>query len=278
MKKSLFQKIVLGSEVFSGSWGISFSQKKVDKIINRAYDLKIREIDTAPSYGKNIHDVEKMLGKSLCGNRSKFIINTKFSNNIIGKSLIKKNLRIYNLYKSLDNSLKCLKTDYIDNFFFHSGSNSEFFNDDIWDNLILLKKQGVIKNLGVSIRHNLVKKNKIEQIKYYNKYNITKVSTVLNMCSKESLRHLIPFCKKNNLFIYSRMPLAKGLLSGKYKNGHKFSKDDPRFKTRVINERIFKFLEKNKEINAKIAISWALEHSDKSIVSFKNVDQINNLL
>ena len=79
MKKSLFQKIVLGSEVFSGSWGISFSQKKVDKIINRAYDLKIREIDTAPSYGKNIHDVEKMLGKSLCGNRSKFIINTKFS-------------------------------------------------------------------------------------------------------------------------------------------------------------------------------------------------------
>ena len=61
MKNILFRQIVIGSEVFSGAWGVKFEEKKINRILKFAYDKGIREIDTAPIYGKNNHDVEKYL-------------------------------------------------------------------------------------------------------------------------------------------------------------------------------------------------------------------------
>ena len=56
MNNRLFDKIVLGTEVFSGSWGVKFSSSEIKKILNSGYENGIRELDTAPIYGKNIHD------------------------------------------------------------------------------------------------------------------------------------------------------------------------------------------------------------------------------
>jgi myo-inositol catabolism protein IolS len=277
LKKSHFKKIILGTEVFSGAWGLSFSEKKVDQIIQKAFENNIKEIDTSPSYGKLLHQVESLIGKSIKNHRSKLIINTKFSNQILGSNNYQSQLRISHLQKSIDLSLKALKTDYIDNLFFHSGADTEFFYDDLWYHLNSLKKKGIVKNLGVAIKHDLVKKNHLSQIKIFKEYQISMVSTVLNMYSQESLKILIPFCKKNKLTVYSRMPLAKGLLSGKYTYGHKFSPEDPRSKNYIFTNKILRFVKKNKKIDANSAIKWAIEHSDKTILSFKNIEQINNL-
>lgn len=275
MKNNLFKKIVLGSEVFSGSWGLSFNLNKISEILKFAFDVGVREIDTAPIYGKKKHDVEKKIGKILFKENLKYSISTKFT---INKNLLKDKVNLLKSVKSqLEESLKSLKTDAIDNYFFHSGTDKEFINDDVWEFLIKKKKEGLVKNLCLSLKHDLVKKNSLKQLDFIEKYEIDKISTVCNLYSKESLKRVIPFCKKKKLSIYGRMPLAKGLLSGKYKDLSKFDKHDPRSNNMEMTQKIINFSKKIKNLSAKNSILWSLKHCDKVVIGFKNINQINNL-
>ena len=275
MNNRLFDKIVLGTEVFSGSWGVKFSSSEIKKILNSGYENGIRELDTAPIYGKNIHDVEKLLGQALQGKKLKYKINTKFT---IKKDFLKdRKLLLKDLKNQLNRSLKSLKKDTIDNYFFHSGTDEEFFNDDVWEFLYKMKKKGMIKNLCLSLKHDLVQKNQLKQLYICNKFNIDKISTVCNLYSQHSLKNVIPFCKKNNLTIYGRMPLAKGLLSGKYKDLLKFNKSDPRFEKPELTKKILKFSSEIKNLSAKKAVKWSLNHCDKVIIGFKNINQIEDI-
>jgi len=275
LKTNLFRKIVIGSEVFSGAWGIKFNEKKISTILKKAFDKGVREIDTAPIYGEKNHDVEKKIGNVIKKENLKFKINTKFT---VSKLLInKKNELKKNLSSQLENSLRSLKKDTIDNYFFHSGTNEEFMIDEIWDFLNKKRKDGQIKNLGLSLKHDLVKKNSLKQLDYFEKYRIDKISTVCNLYSKESLKKVIPLCKKKKIFIYGRMPLAKGLLTGKYKSSSNFDIFDPRSKDLKLTRKIINFSKKIKNLSAKKSIMWSLKHCDKVILGFKNIEQIQNL-
>lgn len=135
--------MVIGSEVFSGAWGLKFDEKKIYTILRYAYDKGIREIDTAPIYGKNNHDVEKKIGNVIKKANLKYKINTKFS---INKLLIKNKVELEkNLKSQLENSLKSLKKDSIDNYFFHSGTDDEFMIDDAWNFLNQKKRMDLLK-------------------------------------------------------------------------------------------------------------------------------------
>ena len=275
MKNILFRQIVIGSEVFSGAWGLKFEEKKINRILKFAYDKGIREIDTAPIYGKKNHDVEKKIGNVIKKANLKYKINTKFSINkllINNKTELEKNLK-----SQLENSLKSLKKDSIDNYFFHSGTNEEFMIDDAWNFLNKKKEEGLIKNLCISMRHDLVKKNSLKQLDYLEKYGIDKISTVCNLYSKESLKKVVPLCKKKNIFIYGRMPLAKGLLTGKYTSLSAFDRFDPRSKDLKLTKKIIDFSKKIKNLSAKKSVMWSLKHCDKVILGFKNIEQIQNL-
>ena len=275
MKNILFRQIVIGSEVFSGAWGVKFEEKKINRILKFAYDKGIREIDTAPIYGKNNHDVEKKIGNVIKKANLKYKINTKFSINkllINNKTELEKNLK-----SQLENSLKSLKKNSIDNYFFHSGTDEEFMIDDAWNFLNKKKEEGLIKNLCISMRHELVKKNSLKQLDYLEKYGIDKISTVCNLYSKESLKKVVPLCKKKKIFIYGRMPLAKGLLTGKYISLSAFDRFDPRSKDLKLTKKIIDFSKKIKNLSAKKSVMWSLKHCDKVILGFKNIEQIQNL-
>ena len=81
MKKHLISRIVLGTEVFSGSWGIKYSSEQIKKILIFGYENGIRELDVAPIYGTKTHQVEKRLGHILFNEKLKYKISTKFSIN-----------------------------------------------------------------------------------------------------------------------------------------------------------------------------------------------------
>ena len=88
---------------------------------------------------KKKHDVEKILGSILKKEKLKYKISTKFT---IDKYLLKdKKKLLKNLRSQLELSLKSLKKDTIDNYFFHSGTDEEFFNDDVWEFLYQQKKE-----------------------------------------------------------------------------------------------------------------------------------------
>ena len=275
MKNNLFKKIVLGTEVFSGSWGTKFSSSQVKKILIDGYENGIRELDTAPIYGKKNHEVEKRLGEILKKEKLKYKISTKFS---IKKNLFKKKSSLLkDVNNQFEKSLISLKKDYIDNYFFHSGPDKEFFNDEVWELLLKKKEQGLIKNLCLSLKHDLVKKNSLKQLFNFKEYNINKISTVCNLYSNEALKNVIPFCKKNKIQIYGRMPLAKGLLTGKYNSKSRFNSFDPRLKNLLLTKKIIRFSKNIKNLSAKNSIVWSLKHCNKVVLGFKNVKQIYNL-
>jgi aryl-alcohol dehydrogenase-like predicted oxidoreductase len=95
------------------------------------------------------------------------------------------------------------------------------------------------------------------------------------MISKEALDFVIPFCKKEGLEIYGRMPLAKGLLSGKYSSDSIFAENDPRGKDPKMTEQILeKVASEERKVNVEYAIQWALGYTEKIVIGTKNPEQL----
>ena len=260
----------LGTELYSGSFGKEYSFKEFNEQISYALDLGVNKIDTAECYGYK-NSIEELLGESLNKRRSKVTLSTKFGH--VYKSQIKEEaFGIESVEKQFEESLKRLKTDYIDIYYFHSGNNVDFFNDKLWEMLNKKKRDGAIGSLGLSLKHSLVIEKNYEQLLRAKEYGINTIQTVLNIFSKQSLDFVIPFCKNNNLNIISRMPLAKGLLSGKYNIGHKFNLNDERSKDKIITNKIIS----NNLTSADEAIRWVKNYVSEIIIGSKDFQQIKS--
>jgi aryl-alcohol dehydrogenase-like predicted oxidoreductase len=271
----------LGTEQFSRSWGKKISIREIQKIFYQATAQGINHIDTAECYGDHIS--EKLIGDYI-NNKNEWIIATKF-----GHAYTKKHKNdsydLNSVKLQLENSLRALKRDYIDIYYFHSGNNEQFFNDDLWGFLNREIEKGKIRYLGLSLRHDLVLKKNYEQIKNLKKYGINFVQTVFNYLSQESSEYVFDECAKNNIYIIGRMPLAKGLLTGKYKSNDDFDIDDPRLKFKLFNNKAYKIIFNDlrsipRNQLPKWSISWVLSNPNiiSTVVGCKNLKQLNSNL
>lgn len=150
----LISKIGLGTVKFGRNTEVKYpnsfelpSDKEIIELLELAYELGINTIDTAPAYGSS----QERLSKLLPYNRENWTIISKageeFKNN---KSYY--DFSANNISSSLNDTLKTLKTDYIDIFLIHSnGDDLEIANNyELWHLLEYRKSQGDIKAYGVS--------------------------------------------------------------------------------------------------------------------------------
>jgi myo-inositol catabolism protein IolS len=258
-------KMWLGTELYNGCSGKLFSQNLLNKIISYASDIGIDKIDTAECY-----EVEKNLGIALKNLRSDFKIATKFGHQVENGLKVNK-FDLKSVKKQLEASLRFLKTDYIDLYYFHSGDNHEFMNEEVWDFLNKAKDEGKIIELGLSLRHKCVLDRDDFQINLAKDYGISVVQTVLNINSQQSLYSVIPYCKKHDIKVIARLALGKGLLTGKYNENYKFHKTDSRSKTHELNRKI---ILNNKNRNVEDALNWCSKFADEIIVGSKNKTQM----
>lgn len=270
--------LVIGTEVYSGSWGVPYTEREIGEILDFGLQRDVNEIDTAAAYGEN-HFVEKLIGSAIAGRRKSFVVATKFRQNLAGNLAGTSIVKLIDIQRNLSDSLDSLRTDYIDIYYFHSGSDEEFFQDEIWKFLGEMKRQGVVRHLGLSLKHGLVKSESYRQLKAAQNYEISVIQTVLNMYSQESLRFVVPFCKSHNLTLYGRMPLAKGLLSGKYSKLSVFPGRDPRSNDLKVTNDILEFIEvQSRRITVDSAIQWALEYAEKIVLGVKNISQLEGAI
>lgn len=274
-------KICLGTEIYSRKNDV-IEINKIKEIFDKAKNSGINFIDTAGCYGDHLS--EKIIGKVIEKKRKNWVIATKFGN----KKSNDRNISNFDLdfvKRQFDESLFNLNTDFIDIYYFHSGNNEEFFNDDLWNFLNLQVKKGKIRMLGLSIKHDLVNNNNLSQIEHAKDYNIQVVQTVYNYLNDVSEKYLFKECKDNNISIIGRMPLAKGILSGKYTSNKDFNQDDPRKLDEKLNNNFFKRILNElphipNDKKAKWAIDWVL--SNKSIAStvtaFRNTKQLIDVI
>ena len=148
-------KIGIGTWQLSGPYkvnGVSdghdyINEKYISKLIKHCADKGINIIDCAPIYGNGRG--EKIIGNSIKGSRESWILSTKFGLNNRPNDIRSTDLKPKNIIKSLNESLKNLKTDYIDIFMFHSPPNENNVAECV-ETLKSLKNSGKIRYIGIS--------------------------------------------------------------------------------------------------------------------------------
>lgn len=130
------------------------SDKAILELLSIAQDLGMNHIDTAPAYGSS----EERIGR-LLKDRKLWIISSKtgeiFNNEASPYHFSQYNFTPEFTIESVKNSLKQLKTDYIDIIFVHSdGSDAAIIQQyGTLDALAQLKQQGLIRCYGLSVKN-----------------------------------------------------------------------------------------------------------------------------
>lgn len=268
----------VGTWQYGGEWGKDFSQNEVDLILNTAFDAGINLIDTAECYGDHLS--ESLIGSSIQHNRNKWIVATKFGHKYHGFMNRTRHFKPEEVIKQLDESLKALKTDYIDLYQMHSAKDNEFTAEGLWETLEKEKAKGKIRHLGISISPN----TNILQVSKAAEAGAESIQAVYNMLDREAEKEVLPQCRKDNLGVLARVPLASGLLSGKYKPGYKFTGENVRAvnaekdteKRLIEADRIAREEKPEGYTLAEWALSWCLKNKTVTAVipGCKKPDQV----
>jgi aryl-alcohol dehydrogenase-like predicted oxidoreductase len=166
--------------------------------------------------------------------------------------------------KQLNASLKALRVETIDLYQFHSGSDAFFQNGKLWDFLAVQKLLGTIRHIGISI----MQKGSEFQGREAATVGAEVLQVVYNCLDRRPEKMYFPHAKQNNLGILARVPLASGLLSGKYQPGATFAANDVRSK--IDAEKMKRDLAEVARLQkhevpegvsmAKWAMAWCLEN------------------
>ena len=218
--------IGLGTWQFGGEWGVDFTQPEVDAILDAAADSGINFIDTAECYGPD-HLSEKFIGNYLARrDRSRWLVATKFGHHF--KSFLDRDddFSIAGVAAQLDASLRALHVETIDLYQFHSGSDAIFQNQELWTFLAQQKAAGKIRHIGASI----LQKGSEFQAREAAHYGVEALQVFYNRLDRRAEQIYFPCAERDGLGLLARVPLASGLLSGKYKPGTTFTGNDVRAK------------------------------------------------
>jgi aryl-alcohol dehydrogenase-like predicted oxidoreductase len=216
--------IGVGAWQFGGEWGHDFTQPEVDAILDAASAAGINLIDTAECYGPD-HLSERLIGDYLRRrSREKWIVATKFGHEFTGFLKRRDDYSPEDVQRQLDASLRALQVETIDLYQFHSGPDDAFHNEALWSMLDAQKRAGKIRYLGVSIRASVSEL----QAREARSVGAEALQVVYNRLDRRPEELYFPHALRDRLGVLARVPLASGLLSGKYKPGDSFHGNDYR--------------------------------------------------
>jgi len=251
-------KIAIGTAQFGINYGINnkrgeIPQKEVCNILTFAKKQGIDTLDTALSYGNS----EKKIGNC----QSSFNIVSKFAD-------------INNVEESLKKTLKNLKKENIYGYLFHSFQNF-LENQDKIDKLYKLKESFLINKVGFSIYYPHELKFLLE-----NKIKFDIIQFPYNILDRR-FEKFFKILKENNIEIHTRSVFLQGIF---------FKKDIPKkllfLKSKIkdlikisktyyipLNEILLLFVLKNRYIDKVIIGIDSIEHLQKNLNVFNNLDE-----
>lgn len=213
--------IGLGTWQYGGEWGRTFSQAQADAILDKAGELGINLIDTAECYGDHLS--EGLIGDYLSRHdRSRWLVATKFGHHFNRFLDRTDDYSAASVRQQLEASLRALRVETIDLYQFHSGSDNQLLNEELWTMLTEQKRAGKIRHLGISI----LGKGSETQAREAQRLGVEALQVIYNRLDRRPEQLYFPHARQHNLGILARVPLASGLLSGKYRAGATFPAND----------------------------------------------------
>lgn len=270
--------IGLGTWQFGGEWGRDFTAGEVDAIMGAALDEGINLLDTAECYGDHLS--EALIGNRLQHERDRWIVATKFGHTFHGLQDRTRHWTEEAMRSQLEASLAALRTDYVDLLQFHSPTDEEFLNEELWDALKAVRQEGKVRHIGLSVSAN----DNLFQVERSPAAGCETLQIVYNRLDRAPEQLVFPAAKKLNLGVLARVPLASGFLSGKYDGSSTFPSND--WRSGMNGEKRDRMLREIETIRAEElppdvpmaewALAWPLRHPAVTAVipGCKSVEQV----
>jgi len=273
-------EVGLGTWQLGGSdWG-NISETDALKILHKSVELGVNFIDTADVYGMGRS--EKIIGKFLKETKQVVYIATKLGRRewIENRGWPAK-FTIEMVKRDIEDSLRNLGVDSLFLEQWHCIPTEMLKSGEAFELLETFKKKGMIQHWGCSVES-------IEEALICMQHpGCETLQVIYNIFRQKVTKELLPIAKEKNVGILARVPLASGLLTGKFKKGHKFPESDhrnynadgtafnvgetfagvPFDKGVEIAEKIKSILNPSGEITmAQLALRWILDHNEISTV------------
>ncbi|NBC27266.1 MAG: aldo/keto reductase [Bacteroidetes bacterium] len=211
-------EISLGTWQLGGKWGTDFDEQLAAETLDTAIANGVNFIDTADVYKGT--ESEVAVGKAVNRADGRIYVATKCGRQInphTSENYTPDVLRGY-----VEDSLRRLNLETIDLIQLHCPPTDVYYRPEIFGEFDKLKDEGKIQNLGVSIE-------KVEEgIKALEYENVTSIQVIYNMFRQRPHEKLFPMAKEKNVGIIVRVPLASGLLTGKFAKNTTFGEKDHR--------------------------------------------------
>ncbi|MBD3212093.1 MAG: general stress protein [Candidatus Lokiarchaeota archaeon] len=251
------------SRVGLGTWALGEwmwgPQKKEDSLatVKAALDKGISLIDTAPAYG--FGKSEEIVGQAVeeYGGRNDIIIATKVTLEWDKEQNVFRNGSRERIFEEIEDSLERLRTDYIDLYQVH-WPDPLIPIEETAKAMKKLYDDGLINAIGVS-------NYSPDQMDEFRKYApLHSCQPPYNMFEKQIENDILPYCKRNDIYLLTYGALCRGMLSGKMNKDREFKGDDLRNDDPKFQEPRF-----SQYLNAVEKLEeFAQEKYDKEIISF----------
>jgi len=211
-------EISLGTWQVGGKWGSPFDNKTADELLNTAIDNGVNFIDTADVYENGLS--ETAVGRVIRSRSERIYVATKCGRQI--NPHVNEGYQPKVLQKFVEDSLKRMGLETLDLIQLHCPPTEVYYRPEIFEMFDRLKDQGKILNLGVSVE-------KVEEaLKAIEYSNVTTVQIIFNLFRQRPSQLFFSQARKKDIGIIARVPLASGLLTGKFDAKTTFEADDHR--------------------------------------------------
>ena len=206
--------------------------------LRRAFDLGVNFFDTADVYGRG-HS-EELIGRAFAGRRASVIIATKVGFDFYRGEPVRSNFRPEYIRTALEKSLSRLGSDYVDIYQLHNPPQKLAKEAGVWETLADLKARGMVRFYGVSARtanDALAYLRSAEEDGEGSRRFGDTLQVAYNLLDQEAAtKGAFVQAFRQDWGVIARVPLASGMLGGKYGAGHEFPPDD--FRSDWSRERV----------------------------------------
>lgn len=247
------------------------------RAIHRALDLGINFFDTADVYGCG-HS-ERILGQALADRRHQVVVATKFGETFDEQNCqpTEEELNPAYIRRACEASLRRLNTDYIDLYLFHIRDYDLERAGEVRQMLESLAEEGKIRYYGWST-------DDLERARFFAQGpHCTAIEHRLNIMMDAPA--MLALCDELDLASINRIPLAMGLLSGRWTRNTQLPQDDRRSKFFEV-EKFLQDLEKVQAMRqvltrdgrsyVQAALGWIWARSPRTIPvpGFRTIEHV----
>ncbi len=264
-------RLCLGTMMFGGP----ADEAESIRTMHRAIDLGINFFDTANMYVAG--ESEKVVGRAIADRRSQIVLATK-GRQPMGQGVNDCGASRVHLLRELDASLRRLGTDYVDVYYVHTPDYETPIEETLraLDDMV---RSGRVHYIGCS---NFRAWRLCEALWVSDRHNLHRfvcVQPLYNIVNRDIEVELLPLCREHGVGVVSYSPLARGILSGKYRpgepppEGSRASRNDKRMKeaewrneSLAIAERIAGHCREKGVAPSQFALAWCLANPNLTSV------------